>query len=66
MRENKYDDPVFFEKYGQMDRSKLGLAGAGEWEALRELMPEFQWRRGFSGRASGRPPRSEWNMSENK
>ena len=24
MRENKYDDPVFFEKYGQMDRSKLG------------------------------------------
>ena len=45
MRENKYDDPVFFEKYGQMDRSKLGLAGAGEWEALRELMPEFQGKR---------------------
>ena len=45
MRENKYDDPVFFEKYSQMDRSKLGLPGAGEWEAFRELMPELQGKR---------------------
>ena len=29
MKENKYDDEVFFEKYSQMDRSKEGLAGAG-------------------------------------
>lgn len=25
MPENKYDDPVFFEKYSQMSRSKEGL-----------------------------------------
>lgn len=30
MLENKYDDDVFFEKYGEMSRSRLGLAGAGE------------------------------------
>ena len=24
--ENKYDDPVFFEKYSQMDRSREGLS----------------------------------------
>ena len=30
MKENKYDDPVFFEKYSQMERSKKGLKGAGE------------------------------------
>lgn len=41
MRENKYDDPVFFEKYNQMQRSKEGLAGAGEWETLRPLLPDF-------------------------
>ena len=28
--ENKYDDPAFFEKYSQMDRSREGLSGAGE------------------------------------
>ena len=28
MKENKYDDPLFFEKYSQMSRSRLGLAGA--------------------------------------
>ncbi len=41
MAENKYDDPAFFEKYGQMTRSREGLAGAGEWEALKLLLPEF-------------------------
>ena len=30
MKENRYDDPVFFEKYSQMSRSQQGLAGAGE------------------------------------
>ena len=29
MRENKYDDEKFFNKYKNMDRSKKGLAGAG-------------------------------------
>ena len=41
MKQNKYDDPVFFEKYSQMDRSRQGLAGAGEWERLKELLPDF-------------------------
>ena len=39
--ENKYDDPVFFEKYSQMDRSREGLSGAGEWQTLRSILPEF-------------------------
>lgn len=32
MKENKYDDNIFFQKYSQMSRSQQGLAGAGEWE----------------------------------
>lgn len=43
--ENKYDDPVFFEKYSQMDRSREGLAGAGEWQTLRSILPEFSGKR---------------------
>jgi len=43
--ENKYDDPVFFERYGQMARSKEGLAGAGEWETLRAILPDFSGKR---------------------
>lgn len=42
MKENKYDDKVFFEKYGTMSRSKEGLSGAGEWEALRDVLPDFE------------------------
>lgn len=42
MKENKYDDPVFFEKYSQMKRSKEGLKGAGEWETLKILLPDFK------------------------
>lgn len=45
MKENKYDDPVFFEKYGQMSRSRQGLDGAGEWETLKKLLPDFQGKR---------------------
>ena len=45
MVENRYDDPVFFEKYGQMSRSREGLAGAGEWETLRQLLPDSRNRR---------------------
>lgn len=45
MKENRYDDQVFFEKYGQMSRSRQGLAGAGEWETLRPLLPDFRGRR---------------------
>ena len=45
MPENKYDDPVFFEKYSQMSRSKEGLHGAGEWETLKKLLPDFNGKR---------------------
>ena len=37
MRENKYDGPVFFEKYSRTSRSTPGLERAGEWEALGAL-----------------------------
>ena len=30
MKENRYDDQTFFDKYSQMTRSQKGLAGAGE------------------------------------
>lgn len=42
MKENKYDNPVFFEKYSQMDRSQQGLAGAGEWSEFQKLLPDFR------------------------
>lgn len=45
MKQNIYDDPAFFEKYSHMSRSKLGLAGAGEWYAFREMMPDFAGKR---------------------
>lgn len=45
MRENKYDDEVFFDKYAHMDRSQKGLAGAGEWHELQKLLPAFQGKR---------------------
>ncbi len=42
---NKYDDAVFFEKYSAMPRSVEGLAGAGEWETLKTMLPEFNGKR---------------------
>lgn len=45
MRENKYDDQVFFEKYSLMARSQKGLAGAGEWHELKKLLPDFRDKR---------------------
>ena len=45
MWENKYDDPAFFQKYSQMARSQLGLAGAGEWPALQKILPDFAGKR---------------------
>lgn len=45
MKENKYDDEVFFEKYAQMDRSKEGLLSAGEWETLKQMLPDFKDKR---------------------
>ena len=45
MKENKYDDPGFFEAYGNMTRSQQGLAGAGEWHVLKQLLPDFKGMR---------------------
>ncbi|MGL4697525.1 class I SAM-dependent methyltransferase [Enterococcus larvae] len=41
MKENNYDNQAFFEKYSQMDRSKKGLEGAGEWQTLKQMLPDF-------------------------
>ncbi|EOI06809.1 hypothetical protein UAY_00151 [Enterococcus moraviensis ATCC BAA-383] len=38
---NEYDNPSFFDAYSQMDRSKKGLKGAGEWHELKKLLPDF-------------------------
>lgn len=45
MKENKYDDNIFFEKYSQMTRSMQGLSGAGEWSELQKLLPDFAGKR---------------------
>ena len=45
MKENKYDDEVFFQKYSEMNRSKEGLKGAGEWSELQKLLPDFEGAR---------------------
>ena len=45
MKENKYDDEVFFKKYSEMERSKKGLQGAGEWSELQKLLPDFEDRK---------------------
>ncbi|BCI61057.1 class I SAM-dependent methyltransferase [Solibaculum mannosilyticum] len=45
MKENKYDQDSFFEKYSQMTRSRYGLSGAGEWSAFRQLLPDFKGKR---------------------
>lgn len=42
MKENKYDNEQFFQKYSQMERSKKGLSGAGEWSELQKILPDFQ------------------------
>lgn len=39
---NCYDDPVFFAAYAGMERSRLGLAGAGEWGQFRHLLPPLE------------------------
>ena len=45
MKENKYDNPEFFEAYGNMARSQKGLDAAGEWHAFRQLLPDFTGKR---------------------
>ena len=45
VKENKYDDSAFFEKYSQMPRSIKGLDGAGEWHTLKSMLPDFRGKR---------------------
>ncbi|MGE5630683.1 MAG: class I SAM-dependent methyltransferase [Caulobacteraceae bacterium] len=45
MKQNKYDDSIFFDKYSNMERSKYGLDAAGEWHELRKMLPDFQGKR---------------------
>lgn len=45
MKQNKYDDNIFFDKYSNMERSKKGLDGAGEWHELKKMLPDFQGKR---------------------
>lgn len=45
MKQNKYDDKAFFEKYSQMDRSVKGLEAAGEWKTLEKMLPDFNDKR---------------------
>ncbi|MGM0175526.1 class I SAM-dependent methyltransferase [Enterococcus sp. DIV0800] len=42
---NIYDNNAFFESYSQMARSQQGLAGAGEWQTLKALLPDFKDKR---------------------
>ncbi|MDC7288195.1 class I SAM-dependent methyltransferase [Blautia schinkii] len=45
MKENKYDNEAFFKKYSEMNRSKQGLKGAGEWSELEKVLPDFSGKR---------------------
>ncbi|MGG1518049.1 class I SAM-dependent methyltransferase [Paenibacillus oryzisoli] len=45
MKQNKYDDQAFFEKYSEMPRSVGGLQAAGEWPVLRAMLPELRGKR---------------------
>lgn len=45
MKQNKYDDAAFFAAYSKMPRSTEGLKAAGEWHALRELLPPLAGKR---------------------
>jgi SAM-dependent methyltransferase len=42
MAQNIYDDPEFFAGYAALPRSMLGLDGAGEWPALRAVIPALK------------------------
>lgn len=45
MKENKYDDEIFFEEYSRFPRSVEGLSAAGEWKELQKLLPPFEGKR---------------------
>ena len=41
MAKSEYDNEGFFQEYAKMSRSRLGLAGAGEWSQLKPLFPNL-------------------------
>ena len=43
--ENIYDRQEFFDEYAQMSRSRLGLAGAGEWHQFRRMFPDLSGKK---------------------
>lgn len=45
MKENKYDNDNFFEKYSMFERSVHGISAAGEWHELQKMMPNFTGKR---------------------
>lgn len=45
MKENKYDDPAFFQAYRRFPRSVEGLSAAGEWPQLQRLLPPLAGKR---------------------
>ncbi|MBN6205165.1 class I SAM-dependent methyltransferase [Ralstonia pickettii] len=42
MKQNKYDNDLFFSEYEKMSRSIKGLEGAGEWPIFQGLLPNLQ------------------------
>jgi SAM-dependent methyltransferase len=44
MTQNIYDNPDFFAGYSRLGRSVEGLDGAGEWPALRAMLPDLHGR----------------------
>ena len=42
---NIYDDEGFFQAYAQMERSKKGLEGAGEWHQFCRFFPEMKGKK---------------------
>lgn len=45
MKENQYDKDEFFDAYSRFPRSVEGLRAAGEWHALKKLLPPFEGKR---------------------
>lgn len=45
MKQNKYDDLEFYNKYSEMPRSIGGLNAAGEWPVLRTMLPSLRGKR---------------------
>lgn len=45
MKQNVYNNKIFFQKYSQMRRSVKGLEGAGEWETVKKMLPNFKDKR---------------------